>query len=125
MSGLQRRGALKRMGLGAGALVLGNLVGKVALAQPGREIEVTAQRFQFTPNSIPIKLGERVTLLVKAVDFPHGFNVPDLGLRVDLMPGKVTKILIAPKEVGTIDFLCDNFCGDGHERMHGQFIVTR
>ncbi len=125
MSSLRRRGALKRMGLSAGALLIWNLTGKAAQTQPSREIEVTAQRFQFTPNSIPIKLGEHVTLLVKAVDFPHGFNVPDLGLRVDLMPGKVTKVLITPKEVGTIDFLCDNFCGDGHERMHGQFIVTR
>ena len=122
---MKRRTALKSLGMGAGALAAWSLVGKVAQAQSGREIEVTAQRFQFTPNSIPIKLGERVTLLVKAVDFPHGFNVPDLGLRVDLVPGKVTKVLITPKEVGTIDFLCDNFCGDGHERMHGQFIVTR
>ncbi len=124
---MQRRAVLNRLGLGAGALLAVNLAAKVAQAEaaPSREIEVTAQRFQFTPNSIPIKLGERVALMIKAVDFPHGFNVPDLGIRLDLMPGKVTRVLIVPKDVGTIDFLCDNFCGDGHERMHGQFVVSR
>ena len=125
MTGMKRRAVLHRMGCGAGALLVCNLAGKSVQAQANREIEVTAQRFQFTPNNIPMVLGERVTLLVTAVDFPHGFSVPDLGLRVDLVPGKITRVLIAAKEVGTIDFLCDNFCGDGHERMHGQFVVTR
>jgi cytochrome c oxidase subunit 2 len=23
-----------------------------------------------------------------------------------------------------IDFVCDNFCGEGHEDMHGRFVVT-
>jgi cytochrome c oxidase subunit 2 len=23
-----------------------------------------------------------------------------------------------------IDFVCDNFCGDGHEAMHGRFVVS-
>ncbi len=125
MSGIRRRTVLNRLGLGAGAALALGLVGKMAQAEAEREIEVTAQRFQFTPNRIPLKMGERVALMIKAVDFPHGFTVPDLGLRVDLVPGKVTRVLISPKEVGTIDFLCDNFCGDGHERMHGQFVVTR
>ena len=125
MTSLNRRTALTRVGLGVGALLSASLAGKLAQAQPNREIEVTAQRFQFTPNHIPITLGERVTLLITAVDFPHGFNVPDLGIRADLVPGKITRVLITPKEVGTIDFLCDNFCGDGHERMHGQFLVSR
>ncbi len=64
-------------------------------------------------------------LLVQSLDFPHGFNVPDLKLRRDLVPGQVVRIeLQAPASAGTLDFLCDNFCGEGHETMHGRFVVT-
>jgi cytochrome c oxidase subunit 2 len=31
---------------------------------------------------------------------------------------------ITPMKAGTFDFLCDNFCGEGHEQMSGQFIVA-
>lgn len=94
-------------------------------AQPaGREIAVTAQRFKFTPNEIALKRGETVTLAFTSVDFVHGFSVPALNLRADLPPGKVTRVTLTPNEAGRIDFLCDNFCGDGHEGMHGVLVVS-
>ena len=30
----------------------------------------------------------------------------------------------ARRRRATIDFVCDNFCGDGHEEMHGRFVVS-
>ena len=98
-----------------------------ALAQNGpapRVIAVTARRFQFTPSEIPLKVGERVEIAISSVDFVHGFNVPDLKLRRDLVPGQITRIELQPDAPGVIEFLCDNFCGDGHETMHGRFVVS-
>lgn len=88
-----------------------------------REIEIVAQRFKYEPAEIPLKVGERVVLAIRSLDFIHGFNIPELGIRADLVPGKITKVELQPKVAGPIDFLCDNFCGDGHEEMHGRFIV--
>lgn len=99
-------------------------VGAVARAQAPREIEITAQRFKFTPNVIPLKAGEPVVLLIRSLDFAHGFFVPDLNLRTDLMPGRVTRLELTPKSPGQLAFLCDNFCGEGHEGMDGHFIVS-
>jgi cytochrome c oxidase subunit II len=96
----------------------------VARAQAPREIEITAQRFKFTPNVIPLKAGEPVVLLIRSLDFAHGFFVPDLKLRTDLMPGRVVRLALTPREPGELAFLCDNFCGDGHEGMDGHFQVT-
>jgi cytochrome c oxidase subunit 2 len=93
-------------------------------ADAPREIEVVAKRFQFTPNEIPLKAGERVVIAVRSLDFMHGFKVPGLNVRADLVPGKVTRIELQPTAAGTLDFLCDNFCGEGHEEMHGRFIVS-
>jgi cytochrome c oxidase subunit 2 len=36
----------------------------------------------------------------------------------------VTRLDLHPKEPGVIDFVCDNFCGSGHEEMNGRFVVT-
>jgi cytochrome c oxidase subunit 2 len=88
-----------------------------------RVIKIVAQRFSFTPNEIILKKGENVRLEITSLDFVHGFNVPDLNIRADLPPGKVTVIHLTPQKAGTYDFICDNFCGAGHEDMGGRIIV--
>jgi cytochrome c oxidase subunit 2 len=113
-----------------GAAVCGVAAGRFALAQgqgeakrEGRLIEVTAQRFKFIPAEIAVRHGETVTLALTALDFPHGFSVPELQLRADLVPGRVVKLTLTPPRAGRLAFLCDNFCGDGHEGMHGVLVV--
>ena len=88
-----------------------------------RIIQIVAQRFSYTPNEIVLKTGEPVQLQIKSLDFVHGFNIPDLHIRADLPPGRITTINLTPKKSGTYDFLCDNFCGAGHENMNGKIIV--
>ena len=85
---------------------------------------MTAERFKYTPAEIVLKKGEPVTLEITALDFEHGFKVPDFDLVVDLVPGKVIRVNLKPDKVGTFEFLCDNFCGSGHEDMSGQFKVV-
>lgn len=87
-------------------------------------IKIVAQRFHYTPSEITVKRGHAVTLEFTSLDFVHGFKVPDLGIRADLSPGKVTQVRIHPDKVGAYDFLCDNFCGAGHEEMNGRIVVV-
>ncbi|MGE5337472.1 MAG: cupredoxin domain-containing protein [Gemmatimonadota bacterium] len=126
MISLRRRRILSGgLAVGSAALAAG-VLGRRALAQTGaaRVIEMTARRFQFEPNEIPLRAGERVVLAIRSIDFVHGMNIPDLGVRKDLVPGQITRLELRPMEPGVIDFLCDNFCGDGHETMNGRFIVS-
>jgi cytochrome c oxidase subunit II len=106
----------------AAAVAAGPLRLALAQAEP-RVIDVVAKRFTFEPNEIALRVGERVVVAIRALDFAHGFNIPELGRRFDLMPGRVTRVELQPQQPGVIDFLCDNFCGDGHEEMHGRFVV--
>jgi cytochrome c oxidase subunit 2 len=114
-------------------LVLGALAAvgaaalRTAVAQAEGEprvIELTARRFSYEPNEIALKAGEHVVIAIRSLDFMHGMNLPDLGMRLDLVPGRVTRLNLHPKAPGVIDFVCDNFCGVGHEEMHGRFVVT-
>lgn len=95
------------------------------LAQPApRVIEMTARRFEFEPKEIALKTGEKVVLAITSLDFVHGFNIPDLNTRLDLVPGRINRLELQPMKAGIIEFVCDNFCGDKHEEMHGSFIVS-
>jgi len=121
---LKRRRALIGMAAGTIAACLGVLGLKKAQAESVRKIEIVAQRFRFEPKVIDVKLGQPVLLQIRSLDYIHGFNVPDLGIRSDLLPGMITSVELTPLQVGRLDFLCDNFCGDDHESMHGYFNVT-
>jgi len=119
--GVSRR-VLLLQGLLAGA---GAALVRVGAAQPAepRVIELVARRFVYEPNEIVLKAGERVIIAIRSLDFVHGMNIPDLDRRLDLVPGKITRLELQPQAAGEIEFVCDNFCGEGHETMHGRFVV--
>ena len=123
---LQRRLVLNRTFALAGASALASvgLGGCAASAAQETVIKIVAQRFRYTPNEIVLKKGQTAVLEFTSLDFVHGFNIPDLKIRADLPPGKVTTVRVRFDEAGSYDFLCDNFCGDGHEEMAGRFVVT-
>jgi len=33
-------------------------------------------------------------------------------------------VRVVPEKAGRFTFLCDNFCGDGHEDMNGVIVVS-
>jgi cytochrome c oxidase subunit 2 len=106
--------------LGAAMLASGGL----DAAEQGQVIKVEARRFVFTPKEIAVKKGQPVILEFTSLDFVHGFNVPGLKLRADLPPGQITRVRFTPDQAGTYMFVCDNFCGEGHEEMQGRIVVT-
>jgi cytochrome c oxidase subunit 2 len=70
-----------------------------------------------------LQRGVPVTLELTSSDVHHGFNVPGLGLRADVMPDQITTLRLTPKQSGTFLFHCDYYCGSGHEGMAGQIVV--
>ena len=117
---LQRRRALA---MGA-AVVAGGILGLRVAAQQPRVIPVVARKFVFLPNEIRVKKGETVTLELSAPEVVMGMNIPEFKVRADIIPGTVSKLTFTPDKAGTFPFLCDIFCGDGHEGMSGTLIVT-
>ena len=125
MSAGSRRQALRRLGgwtFGLAAAASG-IVKLHAQEAAGRIIEIEARRFAYTPAEITARPGEAVTLVLKAIDFTHGFFIPDLNVRADLVPGRVVNLRLKVDRPGRYELLCDNFCGDGHEQMNGLLVV--
>jgi cytochrome c oxidase subunit 2 len=89
-----------------------------------KEIHITAKKFEFTPDTITLKKGEPVVLVVSSQDRKHGFNLRAFGIRADVNPGATARIPFTPDKTGTFTFSCDVFCGEGHEDMTGTIVVT-
>lgn len=94
-------------------------------AQPEEKvIKITAKRFNYTPAEVTLKKGVPVILEFTTLDVMMGFNLPDFNVRTDIVPGKTTRLRLTPDKTGTFIFLCDIFCGSGHEEMNGRITVV-
>lgn len=92
-------------------------------AQSPVEVRISAKKFEFHPTKATVKLGQPVVLVLTTEDRIHGFKMPDFGIRVDVVPGQETRVPLTPNKVGSFTFLCDVFCGDGHDDMDGTLTV--
>lgn len=92
---------------------------------PIRTIDVKLSRFAFSPEQIEVRLGERVRLNVVSVDGAHGFQVKELGLNARIPSGGTAVIVeLTPKDTGSFEIKCSEYCGSGHGRMRARLIVT-
>ena len=107
---------------GLTALAMGG-ASVLAQAKP-RVIKVSARRFTYSPSVIELKRGEPVVLELTTEDVFMGFNLPDFNVRSAIVPGKTSTLAFTPGKSGTFIFLCDVFCGDGHETMSGKIVVS-
>ena len=107
------------LALGAGALGL-----HAATAPKEKVIKILARRFTYSPDKLTLKLGVPVVFELRTADILMGFSVPDFNARADIIPGKVARLRVVPDKIGTFTFLCDIFCGSGHETMSGSLTVV-
>jgi cytochrome c oxidase subunit 2 len=89
----------------------------------GRVIDITAERFKFTPNLITIKKGETVTLRLTSQDVTHGFFLKPMKIDEVIVPGKPTELTLTPQVAGRFTTICDHFCGSGHGGMNMTIVV--
>lgn len=89
-----------------------------------REILVRTLQFSFTPSDIEVVEGERVRLLIEAIDVPHGIAITGLGVRAVAKPGADPAVIEFVADThDRYRFICAVFCGNGHNQMVGVLTV--
>jgi cytochrome c oxidase subunit 2 len=88
-----------------------------------KEIRVTAKKYEYDPSIITVKQGDRVRLIVTALDHDHGLKIEALHIDQLLKKGESTNIEFSADVAGTFPFQCSHFCGLGHKGMKGELIV--
>ena len=105
------------------------LLGGLLPAQQGssetgvREIRMTAQKYRFDPQEIRVREGERVRLLITALDRKHGIRIKEFGVKTVLEKGKETVVEFVAERAGEYKFKCSVRCGWRHGSMKGKLIV--
>jgi cytochrome c oxidase subunit 2 len=71
--------------------------------------------------------GAEVQINVTGADVIHSFNIPQLGVRIDAIPGRVNDFAFAVPNVsaGTQYLIqCTEFCGEFHGTMRSFLAIT-
>jgi cytochrome c oxidase subunit 2 len=77
-----------------------------------------------TANELHMSTDETWLLEVRSADVIHDFWVPDLGAKVDAIPGHPNYLWLTPRRSGTFLGTCAEFCGNQHALM-GILVVVQ
>jgi cytochrome c oxidase subunit 2 len=90
-------------------------------------------RFRYEPpnglpfevaNEIRIPVGKPVEFRLESDNVIHSFWIPSLGGKIDLIPGRVNRLVLRPTKTGTFRGMCAEFCGTAHAKMAFSAIVV-
>ena len=91
--------------------------------EPAQHVKVVMKKYSIEPSVIRLKAGESVALEVSTADVQHGFDVPDLGIKESVQPGRPAMIRFTPKGKGEYRVTCGIICGPHHEEMTAKLMV--
>lgn len=88
-------------------------------------VEITAERFSFTPSQIRVKAGTRLEIRLRSDDTAHGFRIIGTDIDVEFPKrGRGVATLTFEPKTGRYTFECSKLCGAGHSFMRGVLIVS-
>lgn len=108
----------------AGAIVPADRA--LAGVRQAQVVEISAERFSFTPSEIKVKAGMPVEIRLTSDDTDHGFRVPGttIDVRIPKRNRGVATVIFEAEKPGRYTFECSHVCGAGHSFMRGTIVVT-
>ncbi len=95
-----------------------------SMARPEeRTFRIEASSFEFTPHSINVNPGDRVTIDLVSTDVVHGLYLDGYDLEITSDPGQTTQLSFIADKSGTFHFRCSVTCGALHPFMIGKLNV--
>ncbi len=76
-----------------------------------------------TANEVHIPVGKTLLLRIESIDVIHDFWVPELGRKIDAVPGHPNHIWFMASKPGVYLGACAEFCGDQHANMRIRVIA--
>ena len=92
---------------------------------PVQTVEVSAERFTFTPSQIKTTLGTTLRIRLRSDDTTHGFRIVGTNTNIEV-PKRghgVATVDFTPEHAGKYEFQCAKLCGAGHAFMRGVIVV--
>jgi cytochrome c oxidase subunit 2 len=83
---------------------------------------ITAAGVIETANEVRLPVGQRVELQLTSPDVIHSFWVPSIAGKMDMIPGRLTRLALQPTRTGVFRGTCAEYCGASHALM--AFLVV-
>ncbi len=74
-------------------------------------------------NEIRLPVGEPVEFHLDSPDGSHSFWIPPLGGKMDMIPGRLTRLVLNPTTIGQFRGVCAEYCGTSHALMAFPVVV--
>ena len=87
-------------------------------------VTMVAARYGFFPPVIEVPVNTPVKFRVASADVLHGFHVPYTNAATMVVPGYVSEVSTSFPTAGKYSFLCNEYCGLGHDNMWSRLIVV-
>src|SRR5690349_2072851 len=87
------------------------------------QIKVVMKKYSIEPAVIHVKAGKTTELEVSTADVQHGFDVPQLGIKEPVRPGKPATIRLKSPPKGEYNVVCGIICGPHHDDMTAKVVV--
>jgi cytochrome c oxidase subunit 2 len=76
-----------------------------------------------TANEIHLAAGQRYLFRFESADVIHDFWAPQLGRKIDIIPGHPNQMFLQADQVGTYSGACAEYCGAQHAWMRIRVLV--
>ncbi len=74
-------------------------------------------------NEVRLPVGQPVQFELVSPDVIHSFWIPSLGGKIDMIPGRKTRLKLVPTQTGTFRGVCAEYCGASHALMAFPVVV--
>ncbi len=74
-------------------------------------------------NEMHVPVNTKVLVRLTSRDVIHAFNVPQLRVKMDAVPGMETRVWFEAKEPVELELACAELCGWGHYMMKGRLVI--
>lgn len=96
------------------------------------EIQVTGKQwlweFEYpngirTINELHVPVGQNIRLVMTSQDVIHSLYIPDMRVKMDVLPNRYTDLWFAAEQPGEHVIFCTEYCGRGHSDMLARLFI--
>lgn len=88
-----------------------------SVLQTEGDLKVGEKRLLVAKPAIVLPVGVPIKILVTSEDVLHSWTIPNLGIKVDAVPGRINQFVFEIKHIGTFWGQCSELCGTNHGFM--------
>ena len=113
--------------LGLAGVLAASTGASIAVARKDKSqvVDISVERFSFTPSEFRVKAGAPVEIRLRSEDTDHGFRIvgTDVNIQIPKRGRGVATVTFVPPQPGRYEFECSMLCGAGHSFMRGTIVA--